>query len=222
MGENKVSDLLKKMQAAYDKVANEAMGGMLGSRYVPSKDSGDDEDKNYSRSDFPYIEDPEGFVTHIPLEQEDDLREQGEEEEMPQQAPEEGGEEMAPPEGGEGGIGDMGMDAQGNMPGMEQPGMEPLTSSQIGRVYELKKIYSRLASVESFLARTTDQNMLEIRKLVGQSIDLFELVISNFPQYKEKVDEIIVTYYEFLDSVYGSLRKYFSEMSKEQKRNERS
>ena len=63
--------------------------------------------------------------------------------------------------------------------------------------------------------------MLEIRKLVGQSIDLFEIVISNFPQYKEKVDEIIVTYYEFLDSVYGSLKTYFSEMSKEQK-NDRS
>ena len=34
---------------------------------------------------------------------------------------------------------------------------------------------------------------------------------------KDKVDEIIVTYYEFLDSVYGSLKTYFAEMSKEEK-----
>ena len=90
-----------------------------------------------------------------------------------------------------------------------------MTSSQIGRVFELKKIYSRLASVETFLARTTDESILEIRKMVSQSIDLFELVITNFPQYKETVDEIIVTYYEFLDVVYGSIKTYFSGMSKE-------
>ena len=224
--ECKVSDLLKKMQAAYDRVAKEAVAGVYGKRVVPSKDDKDDDNPD-TRPDFPYVDDPEGFVTHVPMEASaDNIREAPE---PAQQAPPEqqaaatedpGAEQMPADTGGEeGGIGDMGMDAQGNMPGMMQPGMEnmePLTSSQIGRVYELKKIYTRLSSVETMLSRTTDTQMLEVRKLVGRSIDLFEVVISNFPQFKDKVDEIIVTYYEFLDSVYGSLKKYFSEMSKEQ------
>jgi hypothetical protein len=142
----------------------------------------------------------------------DKIREQDEEKEpLPGEAGEEAGGEAMP----DAGLGGTGMDAAGNMPGVMPPAEEELKSSEIGRIYELKKIYSRLASVETYLARTTDAQMLEIRKLVGQSIDLFEVVISNFPQYKDKVDEIIVTYYEFLESVYESLTKYFKDMSEE-------
>lgn len=217
-----MSDLYNKMREAFDKVKNETI---YGTRYVPTKDEDDDDaDRN---PDFPYITDPKGFVTHIPLEQ-GALKEQGD---KPPTTPSEAGAEAgadigaAPPEGGEGGIGDMGMDAAGNMPGVEggaefgmgagMPQEEQLTVTEIGRVYELKKIYSRLSSVETFLSRTTDESMLEIRKLVSQSIDLFEIVISNIGQFKEKIDEIIVTYYTFLESVYGSIKTYFSEMSKE-------
>jgi len=229
-----MSELLKKMQAAYNRVRDEAVAGVYGQRYVPAKGSEDDDNPDI-RPDFPYIDDPKGYTTHIPLEMDDvdeadiyykeaktawnneGLREQDEEEPLS----DEGGEEM-PPEGGEEIPPEAGIDSTMDpaIAGMP-PGQKPLTFSQIGRVFELKKIYSRLTSVETFLARTTDEQMLEIRKMVGQSIDLFELVISNFTQYKEKVDEIIVTYYEFLDSVYSSLKTYFSEMSKEQK-NDRS
>lgn len=224
----KVSDLLKSMQAAYDRIKKEAAAGVYGQRYVPASGSEDDDDPD-TRPDFPYVTDPKGYTTHVPLEQ-DDIKE-ADEPAMPAPAEagadagEDAGAEMpASPGGDEGGIGDMGMDASGDMPGVDSsmPGMagmgeqkEELSSTQIGRVYELKKIYSRLASVESFLARTTDESILEIRKLVAQSIDLFELVISNYDQYKEQVDEIIVTYYEFLDSVYTTMKNYFAEMSKE-------
>jgi hypothetical protein len=53
--------------------------------------------------------------------------------------------------------------------------------------------------------------MLSLRKYVAQAIDLFEVVITNLPQYKDKLDEIIITFYKFLDYIYGSMRKYFSE-----------
>jgi len=219
-----VSDLFKIMEEVYHKTfLKEDTPAVYGSRYIAKQVTGDDE------PDFPYIEDPEGFVTHVPLEQ-DEIEEAEGDPQMPADAGAEAGANLdtanvPPPEGDTGGIGDTGMDAQGNMPGVEggvdmgmgagMPQEEQLTSNQIGRVYELKKIYSRLSSVETFLSRTTDEEMLEIRKLVAQSIDLFELVISNFDQFKEKADEIIVTYYEFLDSVYGSLKTYFSGMTKE-------
>ncbi len=105
-----------------------------------------------------------------------------------------------------------GMDAgMGGMGGMGEQ-EEKLTSSQIGRLYELKKIYSRLSSVETYLSRATDQSILELRRYVAQSIDLFEVVISNYDQFKDRVDDIIVQFYEFLNVVYGSLRKYYKEM----------
>ena len=180
-----MSDLEKRMQDIYNRVWQEAMPNVYGSRYTPIKGTEDEEDPE-TTPDFPYIEDPKGFVTHVPLEQ-DEIQEA--EEEAPQK-PMDAGEEagasaeppadMPPPEGEEGGIGDMGMDAEGNMPGVEGgaeiPGQqeeEELSSNQLGRVYELKKIYSRLASVESFLSRTTNEEILEIRKMVAQSIDLF-------------------------------------------------
>jgi hypothetical protein len=114
--------------------------------------------------------------------------------------------------GGDMGSDMPGGDMAGGMGGMGEQ-QEPLTSSQIGRVYELKKIYSRLSSVESYLARAMDESILELRKYVAQSIDLFEVVISNYDQYKDKVDDIIVNFYEFLDVIYSSLRKYYKGMS---------
>lgn len=217
--EYKVSDLLKKMQEAF-RVNRETV---YGQRYIPVT-GGEDDDNPDKRSDFPYIDDPDDYITHVPLEQ--DLNEQGDE---PPPAKEEEaagtGADTTPPEGGEGGIGDMGMDEEGNMPGVEggegmegMPGQEEeekLTLNQLGRVYELKRIYSRLSSVESFLTRNTDDTILEVRKMVSQSIDLFELVISNFDQYKEKIDEIIVTYYEFLNVVYDSIKKHFASTTEE-------
>ena len=223
--------LLQKMQDAYDRLSKEAVAGVYGQRYIPP--TGDADDNPDTRVDFPYVDDPKGYTTHVPLEQDEELKEAEGDAPAATPAPadagaeagaELGGSEVPPPEGDTGGIGDMGMDAGGNMPGVAggagMPGVgeqeEKLTSNQLGRVYELKKIYSRLASVESFISRTTDESILEIRKLVSQSIDLFELVISNFDQYKDKVDEIIVTFYEFLDVVYGSLKTHFAEMSKKE------
>ena len=211
--------LFQIMQDIFNRTKIDESPYLSTARYVPSKDYPDDEVTD-ARPDFPYLLDPKGYVTYRSLEQKK-LKEQDEKEKpkMPEEAGADAGADITPPEG-EFGDASAGASIQGGVGGTVGgvPGMpveEPLTSTQLGRVYELKKIYSRLSSVETFLARTTDDEMLQIRKLVSQAIDLFELVISNYQQYKDKVDEIIVTYYEFLDSVYSSLKDYFSDFSKE-------
>lgn len=177
----------------------------------------DDGDEN---ADFPYIEDPEAYVTHRPYEDpygrpfsnEQDLMEQEDEEVPPEAvAGEEGPEGEAPPEGGE------------EMPpeGEEEPPLdvdqavgaqkEQLTAKEIGRVFELKKIYSRLAAVEQYLSISIDTNLLELRNRVSQAISLFEIVIDNFDSYKEKVDEIIVTFYKFIKTTYSTLREHYKQ-----------
>lgn len=216
-------------------------------RYVPPNRV--DYQDNYDRYvDFPYVEDPTGFITHRPLEQnspvgyKDEVKEQSAkernigspphttsklafEQEAPKEPtinPEEAGEEAGANVGAEMGAdmgAEMGAEAgadmggmganMGGIGGMGGPEEEPLSSSQIGRVYELKKIYSRLASVESYLSRAGNEQILQLRQYVAKAIDLFEVVMSNFDQYKDKIDEIIVQYYEFLEIVFETIKKYY-------------
>lgn len=199
-------DIINKLRQIFEVMAT--------MRYTPDQDNGGRVGYDNTFVDFPYVEDPEPFKTHTSLEQ--DMPDKPISP-TPETAGAEAGGEMPEGMGGEmgadagmGGMGGMGM---GGM-GMGEP-QQTLSSSQIGRVYELKKIYSRLSSVETYLARTTDQSILELRKYVSQSIDLFEVVITNFEQFKDKIDEVIIMFYEFLSIVYGSLRTYFNNMSNE-------
>lgn len=94
-----------------------------------------------------------------------------------------------------------------NIPGLEQE--EEKTSTELGRIYELKKIYSRLTSIESYLGNESGSELLEIRNCVSQAIELFEIVSSNFNSYKEKLDEIIVMYYKFILEIYESVKNIY-------------
>ncbi len=156
--------------------------------------------------DLPHAEDPVPYITHIPMENKDtcDKKLTKEQEEV---SPEE-----TPPEGAEPGM-DPGMDP--GMGGMEDPKKQKLTANQIGRVYELKKIYSRLISLEGYLNRATDDKIIVgLRKKIGESINLYEVVITNYEQYKENIDEIIIQYYKFLDKVHENLNEYFKKLKR--------
>jgi len=91
---------------------------------------------------------------------------------------------------------------------------EPKTAGQLGRIYELKKIYSRLTSIESYLGNESSDELLEIRDYVSKAIELFEIVSSNFDSYKDRLDEIIVTYYKFILEVYDNVKDYFQKKVK--------
>jgi len=99
--------------------------------------------------------------------------------------------------------------------GMEEDPLASKTPSELGRIYELKKIYTRLTTIESYLSESSDPELLRIRLLVSKSIELFEILSSNIPIYKppkapkERLDEIIIMYYKFLKQVYESVAKYY-------------
>jgi len=101
----------------------------------------------------------------------------------------------------------------GGMPGMEPP----KTAEQIGRIFELKKIYSRLLAIQSQLSFSSDLILLRIRKFITKSIELFELLISNVDSFKEEIDSIIVDYYNFIQEVYNLMERYYKIKDKEDK-----
>jgi len=205
--------------ASYSKVLKSSLKEFgLGAAPYGKRSIGSDGDETPETDDkfqdFPYIEDPKPFITNRAIEQ--FIYEQEPEAVAPPNQAVPGGGDMTDP-GGYGGDmgGDLGaMGGLGGIPGMDQP--EPLTSTEIGRVYEMKKIYSRLTSVESFLTETegSDTPLLYLRKYVSQAINLFEVVITNFTQFKDKIDPVIVTFYEFIDMVYETLRKYYKNQSR--------
>jgi hypothetical protein len=113
-------------------------------------------------------------------------------------------------------------------PGMGQPMPEGDTSktpSDLGRLYELKKIYTRLTVIEAYLAESSDITLIETRSIVSKAIELFEILSSNFSSFKpprapeETLDEIIVQYYRFLENVYEDVAKYYKKMAQEKEQN---
>jgi len=108
-----------------------------------------------------------------------------------------------------GGI-DMGM---GGMMGEE----EPKDPEILGKTYELKKIYSRLVSIESYLSSSSDIVLLRLRNYVSQAIELFETLSANVKSFKDKLNDIIVMFYEFIEIVYVLLNDYYEAERKEDK-----
>jgi len=123
-------------------------------------------------------------------------------------------------------------DATGMMGGQQDPnammggdmgalgGMEPpaLSAEQVGKVFELKKIYTRLLSIESQLSFSSDIILLKLRKFISKAIELFETVISNIESYRKEIDDIIIIYYEFLKEVYSIMKRYYKIKEREDKK----
>ena len=116
-----------------------------------------------------------------------------------------------------GGMGG-GMDA-GGMGGMGGGmGYEPAkTAAQIGRIFELKKIYSRLLSIESQLSFSSDLTLVKLRKYISKAVEFFEILIANDNSFKDEMDEIIIKYYNFLDQVYTIIKHYYQQQKQEEK-----
>lgn len=93
--------------------------------------------------------------------------------------------------------------------GEKEDESEQFDDTEIGRIYELKKIYSRLISVESYLSSIDAGELIDLRNYISQAIDLFQTLIYNIDKFMEEIDNIIILYYKFILSVYETLKKYF-------------
>lgn len=121
-------------------------------------------------------------------------------------------------------MGQPGVNSMGMMGGQD-PMMDPyggmqeprLSAENVGRVFELKKIYSRLLSIESQLSFSKDLILLRLRKFITKATELFETVISNISSYRRELDGIIIMYYHFLRDVYSIMDRYYKIKEREDK-----
>jgi len=218
---NKIENALRQKEKELKETGSGNWGNPIGGD-VFTKDDPQDED-------VPNLHDTRPYKTHVNFPSEnDELREADEEIKkvektekdikLPEPDPANNMPDAGQPSGDMSGIpgGEMGADG---MPGMGMPGEEePKDPQELGRVYEMKKIYARLISIESYLSTSSDVEILTLRKYVSQSIEMFKVLTANIDSYKENIDEIIVIFYKFLKVIYKLLDKYYKEKEAEDKK----
>ena len=92
----------------------------------------------------------------------------------------------------------------------DDSGMEGETTLEdVGKMYELKQIHYRLIAVRNHLEIFVEEEFDEVKNTLTKAIVLFDLVIDNYDKYKEKIDEIIITYYKFIQDVYELTKKKY-------------
>jgi hypothetical protein len=145
------------------------------------------------------------------------VQEQGEELAPDPSAPTEPAEpdmSAEPDMGGDPGMGAMGVDP-GMDPNMAMPGTEePKNPTELGRTYEMKKIYSRLVAMNQYLADEMSPKIYKTKQSIAKSIDLFAVIGANPESYTDRIDEIIVGYYKFLEAAYKIVKSYYKGESK--------
>lgn len=117
------------------------------------------------------------------------LREQEEAPEEEVNPPEEEGGNI---EGTEEDTGEMGEDPAA---GMEEEKLDPV---DLGNMYRLKKVYSRLLSVSDFLDFYTSEHYDELKMCIMDALDIFHTILVNYDSYKDKMPDIIKRYEQFV------------------------
>lgn len=149
----------------------------------------------YKSIDLPGAEQPQKLIFKTKSKVQEQENEGGE-------GDEEGGSE-------EGGTSDFSFGSSGEAGGEEKDAQD------YGKIYELKKIYSRLTSLESYLNSEPSEKLSKLRMFVSKALEIFEIIVSNFSSFKDRIDEIIIIYYKFLKRVYFVVRQYYSKQNKQ-------
>jgi len=111
----------------------------------------------------------------------------------------------------------------GMMPGT--PGYEPIkTAKELGRIYELNKIYTRLYVIHKILSSVSDTKLQNIRDMTSEVFEIYRLVLNNIKSYMGIIDDVILLYYQYLNELIRILDIYFkanSEKKEDVKSNNR-
>jgi hypothetical protein len=92
--------------------------------------------------------------------------------------------------------------------------------TDVGKMYELKQIHYRLLAVRNHLEIFVEEEFDEVKNSLTKAIELFEVVIDNYTKYRDRIDEIIIMYYQFIKNVYElTKKKYRKYTNKKKKKN---
>jgi hypothetical protein len=105
-----------------------------------------------------------------------------------------------------------------------QPDEPKVELPDIIRKFELKKIHTKLRSIENFLYANNNftTEMVRIQKNVNTAIELFNFVVENLSIYRENMDKIIDIFNKFIEQIISMLNKYSKELLKKAEKNNKN
>ena len=124
---------------------------------------------------------------------------------------------MDPSMGGAGmdpSMGGAGMDMMGGGMGMGMPEEEPsiaTTPSEVGRLYEIQKLFYKLKTIDGILAQSTENELIQLKKSADDALEIFQMVVDNLALYKDRLDQVILYFYKYVERVTEVLIKYYKE-----------
>ena len=79
--------------------------------------------------------------------------------------------------------------------------------SDLDKVIRLKKIYVRLLAISNILDHYSDDEFDDLRNDILEALDLFHVIVSNFDNFRDKIDDIIDNFYKLLKSSISEVDK---------------
>ena len=96
------------------------------------------------------------------------------------------------------------------MTGMPMPGAGG-SYSAVGRAYKLKQIFDYLNTIKCYLRDSTNDDFEKLYKDSNTAFEMFKLLINNLKVYKDKVDDLIIMYYELIKIMTEKIKNTLNE-----------
>lgn len=123
--------------------------------------------------------------------------------------------------------GGMGMDptlGAGYTPPNPYGAMPAPTPKNLGRLYELNKIYYTLKTLDVFLLKLPEVDVIKLRNVSSEALDIFKVIVDNLQVYveKEMIDDIIISYYKFIKRLMWVIEKFYREKKRDDDKDQNS
>lgn len=95
------------------------------------------------------------------------------------------------------------------------------TASELGRVYELNRVYFRMITLDNILKVNAYPELQKIAKMVEDAMKIFKLVVENISIFRDKLDEIIIAYYKFIERCFLVLEYHSRKLDKDKSKKDK-
>jgi hypothetical protein len=100
--------------------------------------------------------------------------------------------------------------------GMLMPGqIQPVDKTEIGKIYELSRLYSRLVAINNVLQYLADPKLDDMKYKVAEALDLFNVIISRYDDFNSSVGKITDKYTNFIMKITDEIDKVRKDLPEE-------
>jgi len=100
---------------------------------------------------------------------------------------------------------------------MDVLGLGGLNISDIGKMLLLKKIYQKLIHINNLLKNFSNTEFKTARDVTTEALEYFDVIINNIDQFKDKLNDIIITFFSLFRTIVFSIKHELENLKKDDK-----